>query len=98
MRVALVPAQLRTASRQGPLQSPRLERAPYLSTRRLLQLQVGGVALQKRTQPHETGIFLPEGTAVLGNVKADQKTMQGTCGARLDGVPIPRCSRWSTQR
>jgi hypothetical protein len=52
---------------------------------------------RKQDYPHETGVFLPKGSAVHGELEADQTALQGSGGARLEGLPFPRSSRWQTE-
>jgi hypothetical protein len=52
---------------------------------------------KKRDQPHEKGISLPKRSAVLGNLEAHGRTVQGSRGAGLERVSLPRCAwRWTS--
>jgi hypothetical protein len=50
---------------------------------------------EKRNHPHETGVFLPKSPAMLGNLEAHARAVQSSGGARLDSLPLPRCTRRS---
>jgi hypothetical protein len=49
--------------------------------------QGGGAPWRNRSHPHETGVFLPKSSAVLGNFEANPRAVQGSRGAGLDSVP-----------
>jgi hypothetical protein len=40
-------------------------------------------------QPYETRILFPKSAAVLRDLETNQKALQGSCGAGLDGMPLP---------
>jgi hypothetical protein len=43
-------------------------------------------------------IFVPKCSAVLGNLETHARTVQGSRGAGLNRVPIPRCAWRSAER
>jgi hypothetical protein len=49
------------------------------------------------SHPDETEVFLPESSAMLGNLEAHARAVQGSRGAGLDRMPLPRCARWSAE-
>src|ERR1019366_762344 len=58
----------------------------------------GGALRRKGNHPHETGVFVPKSSALLGNVEAHAGAVQGSRSAGLDRVPIPRRARWGAER
>jgi hypothetical protein len=58
----------------------------------------GGGVRTKKNKPHETGetgVFLPKGAAVLGDLEADEEALHGSCGAGLDRLSVS-WSAWRT--
>jgi hypothetical protein len=59
---------------------------------------MGGGASPKTTRrPHEPEVFLPEGSALLGDLEAHARTVQSPCRAGLGGLPVPRSTRRRTE-
>ena len=57
----------------------------------------GGAPWKIRSHPHETGVFLSNSSAVLGNLKTHARAVQGSRSAGLDRMPLPRRTRWSAE-
>ncbi len=61
--------------------------------------RMGGWGFRKRRgQPHEPGVFLPKGSALLGHLKADKAALPCSGGQGLDCVPVSWCRRWGSKR
>src|SRR2546428_9028327 len=57
----------------------------------------GGVSPKRRRRPHEPDVFVPEGSALLSNLEAHARTVQSSCHAGLDCLPLPRSARRQTK-
>ena len=83
----------------GPSPSPALVTAKVelpmqeLGGTEVSGLKQGEVSRRNEHQPHAKG---PRRTAMHGQIKADWETMSCACGARLEGLPDARRSRWRT--
>src|SRR3982075_1200869 len=61
--------------------------------------RMGGRGSPKKwDQPHEPGLFVPEGTTVCGNLKAHARAMQSSCCAGLDRLSISWRARRGAKR
>ena len=60
------------------------------------QLGAGAVP-EKQNHPHETGVLVPESSAIFGDFETNEKAVQGSCGPGLDRLPLPRGWRRSAK-